>query len=165
MVSQLDSESDPSLISLDLSHWLQPLETKFQPLAKKQFIDIKFYWEKSLPLIFGDQYSLMQALTHLIENALIYNVKDGQVTVRCYVKDHQVVIEVTDTGIGIDPEHQAHIFERFYRVDPARGGEAGGIGLGLTIVQKVVELHEGRIEVQSQVNQGSIFRMYLPITG
>ncbi len=70
MISQLDSESDPSFISLDLSHWLQPLETKFQPLAKKQSIDIKFYWEKPIPLILGDQHSLIQALTHLIENAL-----------------------------------------------------------------------------------------------
>lgn len=74
-----------------------------------------------------------------------------------------VVIEISDNGPGIAASQLPHIFERFYRADQARGSEEGGMGLGLTIAQKIIEAHQGEIEVESQVGRGSTFRLRLPV--
>jgi two-component system phosphate regulon sensor histidine kinase PhoR len=74
------------------------------------------------------------------------------------------MISVSDTGIGIPQAEQEKIFERFYRVDPARSDELGGTGLGLSIAQHLVEAHGGRIEVESEVGRGSTFSVFLPLT-
>jgi len=73
------------------------------------------------------------------------------------------VIAVRDTGIGISEEHLPHIFERFYRVDEARSRADGGAGLGLSICQHIAQVHDGRIEVESQVGEGSTFTVFLPL--
>lgn len=91
-----------------------------------------------------------------------YTPPGGRITVHAATRDGEVVIRVVDTGIGIPRNEQARIFERFYRVDPARSREVGGTGLGLSIAKHLVEAHGGRIEVESEVGRGSTFTVLLP---
>ena len=108
---------------------------------------------------------IRQAVNNLIDNAVKYTPAGGRVDVGLEVHGEEVAIVVKDTGEGISKEDQAHIFDRFYRVDKARSRETGGTGLGLYIVQCIALLHEGRVEVESEKGQGSTFRLFLPIAG
>ncbi len=114
-------------------------------------------------LVFVDEMEFSRAIKHLIENALEYTPAGGTVTVRVYKKEPRAILEVHDTGIGIEYNHLHHIFERFYRVDKTRSADTGGVGLGLTIVKRVVEAHNGQIEVQSSPGTGSLFRVGIPL--
>ena len=87
----------------------------------------------------------------------------GIVKIKLYKKNREVVIEIEDNGIGIPSENIDNIFERFYRVDKARSRDTGGTGLGLSIAWQIVALHGGTIEVESSVDEGSIFYIILPI--
>lgn len=112
----------------------------------------------------GDRQQLARLLTNLISNALQYTPTGGQVTVTLSrkAKPEDVVISVQDTGIGIPDPAMPHLFERFYRTDTARSRQEGGSGLGLAIAQSIVDLHQGQIQVSSEVGQGSCFRVLLP---
>lgn len=109
-----------------------------------------------------DAEALTRILENLLDNAIKYTHR-GSVTVRCHQADHQVVVEVADTGEGIEPEHLPRIFERFYRVDKARSREQGGSGLGLAIVKHLVQAMAGTIEVHSQPGVGTRFTLRLPV--
>jgi heavy metal sensor kinase len=111
----------------------------------------------------ADRVLLRQALLNIVHNA-IRNAPDGTaVTIRSERRDDTVVIEIRDQGPGIAPEHQAKIFERFFRIDEARSRAGGGYGLGLAIARQSIERLGGRIEVQSRLGEGSTFRILLPI--
>ena len=103
-----------------------------------------------------------QAITNLVDNAIRYSNRDSRVTVRGQRRDGAVVVEVIDTGIGIAPEHQQRIFERFYRVDAARSRDSGGTGLGLAIVKHIAQAHAGEVTVRSAPARGSTFTLRLP---
>jgi signal transduction histidine kinase len=105
---------------------------------------------------------LQRALSNLVENAVYYTPNGGRVQVQSAVNNGDVVLRVSDTGIGIPHGDVTHIFERFYRAPNARDFDPGGTGLGLAIVKKVVEQHHGRIEVNSEVGAGTQFTIYLP---
>lgn len=94
---------------------------------------------------------------NLIENAVNYTPAGGQVTVRTHTRDKQVVLDVIDSGIGIEAEAVPHIFERFFRAANATAFEHSGTGLGLAIVKKIVETHTATIEVGSQLGEGTTF--------
>ena len=83
---------------------------------------------------------------------------------RTFQQGDEVGVEVRDSGTGISDNDLPHIFDRFYRTDQARSSETGGIGLGLSIAKKIVELHGGRLEAESELGKGSVFRVYLPTT-
>jgi signal transduction histidine kinase len=110
----------------------------------------------------GDATLLRHALLNLAHNAVRYTPAGGRIVVRCLRREREAVIEVTDTGEGIAPEHQAKVFERFYRVDKVRSRAEGGAGLGLAIAKLAVERHGGRIELESAIGKGSVFRIMLP---
>ncbi len=115
-------------------------------------------------VILGDEARLIQMLINLLDNAIIYTNAGGQVTISVEKKGTTACLTVRDTGIGIAPEHLPHLFERFYRVDPARVRTDGNSsGLGLSIVEWVVHAHKGSIKVESQVGQGSTFTVILPL--
>ena len=103
-----------------------------------------------------------QAVTNLLDNAIKHSDRDARVVVRAARNAGDVLIEVTDTGIGIAPEHQQRIFERFYRVDRARSRENGGTGLGLAIVKHIAQAHDGDVSVRSTLRHGSTFTLRLP---
>ncbi len=116
-----------------------------------------------LPDIMGDRDRLNQVLTNLIGNAIRYTPEGGEVEVRIYPVEGAVRVDVRDTGIGIDPDDVGHIFERFYRSDHPLVQEKHGSGLGLSIVKMFVEMHGGRIWVESEMGEGSTFTFILPV--
>ena len=115
--------------------------------------------------LYGDRSKLSQILYNLMDNAIKYTPEDGQIFVSLREEDGNVVWRVRDNGIGIPEEDQEHIFERFYRVDKARGRETGGTGLGLSIVKQMVRMHDGTITVRSTPGKGSEFVVTFPQEG
>jgi two-component system sensor histidine kinase SenX3 len=113
--------------------------------------------------VIGDRDQLIAAVHNLIENAVNYSPEDTKVSVITKRKGELIEITVTDQGIGIAEEDLSRIFERFYRVDPARSRETGGTGLGLSIVKHVALNHGGDVQVWSKVGVGSTFTLILPI--
>jgi len=113
--------------------------------------------------VLGDREQLIMAIHNLIENAINYSPENTKVSVTTNIEEDIVEISVADQGIGIPEEELDRIFERFYRVDPARSRETGGTGLGLSIVKHVSTKHGGEVKVWSSPNVGSTFALRLPI--
>ncbi|MBN2305605.1 MAG: HAMP domain-containing histidine kinase, partial [Anaerolineae bacterium] len=116
----------------------------------------------TVPPIMGDMHWLCRALFNLLGNANKYTPPGGELALRVYMQDEELVIEVSDNGPGIAPDVQPRLFERFFRA-PATRRAVRGTGLGLAIVKSVAEQHGGRVFVQSRVGQGSIFGMVFPL--
>jgi two-component system OmpR family sensor kinase len=114
-------------------------------------------------IVSGDSLALERIVLNLVENAIRYSPAGETVTLRTQTTDKEAVLTVSDTGPGIAPEHLPHLFERFYRVDKARAREHGGAGLGLAIVEALVHAHGGRVSVASEVGQGTVFTLSLPL--
>jgi len=118
---------------------------------------------QDLPDVAGDARRLQEVLQNLLDNAIQYTLPGGKIVLNAELKNHNVVFTVSDTGIGIPTADQPRIFERFYRVDAARSREAGGTGLGLAIAKHLIEVHGGRIWVESEVGAGSRFHFSVPL--
>jgi two-component system sensor histidine kinase SenX3 len=116
-------------------------------------------------VVSGDRGLLTTAVTNLVENAVHYSPAGSAVSVSRISRGDHVEIAVTDRGIGIAPEHQQRVFERFFRVDPARSRATGGTGLGLAIVKHVATIHGGSVSLWSRVGVGSTFTVRLPVAG
>ncbi len=132
--------------------------TGFVEHSQRLNVDVPDY----LPYILGDMHWLHRALVNLLSNANKYTPSGGDITIRAYVREDDVYLEVQDNGPGVSPEAQARLFERFYRA-PATSRDVKGTGLGLSIVKSVAEQHGGRVFVQSSVGQGSTFGMIIPL--
>jgi two-component system phosphate regulon sensor histidine kinase PhoR len=113
-------------------------------------------------LIKANKNRMKQLILNLVDNGIKYNVPNGSVEVNSYRDEGRVIISVGDTGIGIPSEHVARIFERFYRVDKGRSRDMGGTGLGLSIVKHIVNLYNGDIRVNTEVNKGTEFIIQIP---
>ena len=113
--------------------------------------------------VLGEENRLIQIFTNLVNNAVMYSPDNSAITINGYKQNAFGVIEVIDEGIGIKKEDLQRVFERFYRVDTARSRNSGGTGLGLAIVKHLVELHHGKIEVESEVGQGTMIRVKIPL--
>jgi two-component system phosphate regulon sensor histidine kinase PhoR len=130
--------------------------------AVEREIEITVQPFNGLPDVAGDRRRLAEVLQNLLDNATQYTLARGKITVSAAARDTEVVFTVADTGIGIPTADQPRIFERFYRVDAARSRELGGTGLGLSIAKHIVEVHGGRIWVESEVGHGSRFHFSVP---
>jgi heavy metal sensor kinase len=117
---------------------------------------------QEVPKVLGDAGQLKQLVINLLDNAIRHTPQGGSVTVTLQSSADKVRLTVEDTGSGIATEHLPHIFERFYRADPARDRESGGTGLGLAIAKEIALAHNGIINVQSEVGKGSVFTVSLP---
>lgn len=138
-------------------------------LTKEVFEDLeKMAFEKNITLKFkesasyttyvnADREKIRQVLTNLIVNAIKYGNEGGNVKISFYDIDKQVLIEISDNGVGIEEKHLKHLFDRFYRVDSSRSRRIGGSGLGLAIVKHIVEAHNQTINVRSSIGLGSTF--------
>ena len=118
----------------------------------------------------GDRDQLRQVMNNLLENALKYGAQGGMISIKVYEVGHDALlrtkaarVEVTDSGLGIDPIHLPRLTERFYRIDEHRSREMGGTGLGLAIVKHIVSRHRGRIEIDSTKGKGSRFSIIIPV--
>ena len=132
-----------------------------QLLADLNNVEISQVNEPDVKIV-GDEYQLVMAIRNLLTNAITFSPASSRITVGAKLKDGVVEITVSDQGIGISLENQSRIFERFYRVDPARSRSTGGTGLGLAIVKHVCENHGGEVSVWSVPGQGSTFTMKFP---
>jgi two-component system sensor histidine kinase BaeS len=131
---------------------------------KDKGVDLQTEMAQDLAPVLADSDRIHQVLINLVGNALQYTPAGGQVTICTRQEDHQVRVDVTDTGTGIPPEHLPHLFTRFYRVDKSRSRAGGGSGIGLTIARHLVEAHGGRIWASSEgVGKGSTFSFTLPL--
>ncbi|MNE09809.1 Alkaline phosphatase synthesis sensor protein PhoR [compost metagenome] len=117
-----------------------------------------------LPEIYvrGDSKLLYQVWVNLITNSIKFTEEGGTITLRVRQTGNSCIVEVQDTGIGIAESDLPHIFQRFYRSDKSRNRKEGSSGLGLSIAIKIVEMHRGKIEVESKLGEGSTFRVLLP---
>ncbi len=131
--------------------------------ANEKNMNINVGQSTSSVFVLGDNRQLVTALSNLISNAIRYSPTHTNVGVGLRVGDHDALISVIDQGAGISEENQVRIFERFYRVDPARSRETGGTGLGLAIVKYICANHGGECTVWSREGQGSTFTLRLPI--
>lgn len=136
--------------------------------SKGKNIELSMNIREELKDLKGDSDKIKQMLINLIDNAIKYTPENGKVTVEAYNLSEEdgsdnVVIKVTDNGIGIPKQHIPRLFERFYRVDKARSRKVGGTGLGLAIVKHIVILFNGKIEVYSEVGKGTEFKITLPV--
>ena len=131
------------------------------PLADGRGVRLSGSWEKGCTVLSLED-DLYQILFNLVENGVKYNREGGSVHVTLERSQEDVTIEITDTGVGIPADAVDHIFERFYRVDKARSRQAGGAGLGLSIVHELVERNYGTIRVRSTQGEGSCFTVIFP---
>ena len=160
-LSRLDEgAADMAPEPLDLHSLCQSVLLELQPEGERAGVSLSLEGEAA-PME-GMPQLLHGVVYNLCDNAIKYNRPGGSVTLRVRPEGSETVLSVSDTGIGIPPEHQSRIFERFYRVDKSRSDQAGGTGLGLSIVKHAVRLHEGRLELQSRPGEGSTFTVRFP---
>ena len=133
-----------------------------QPAAEKKRQSVTVSLGEPLCPFRGDTDQLAQALINLLDNAVKYTPEGGRVAVKVEMREEELEIQVSDTGVGIPLKEIPRIFERFYRVDRARSRELGGTGLGLSIVKHIVEAHGGTVSVKSKVGKGSRFILTFP---
>jgi len=133
------------------------------PVSEEKRISIEYEeFDMSLEVL-GDREALFQSVNNLIDNAIKYNSKHGKVWLRLYNEGKNAVLEVRDSGIGIETLEKHRIFERFYRIDKARSTQVGGTGLGLSIVKHTVLAHGGQLSVESFLGTGSTFKIFIPL--
>lgn len=142
---------------------LKRIYSRLRPMAEKKSVELKLVLNEKIQLR-ADSEKIQQAIINIIENAIKYTPSGGVVELKLYNNNKEAIIEIKDNGIGIPEENIPIIFERFYRVDKARSRDTGGTGLGLSIAWQIVTLHQGTIEVESVVGEGSTFYIKLPIS-
>lgn len=154
-------ETELTLETVHVDTFLQNVCVPYQEIAESQG---KHFWlNLKCPIgIKADKARLHQLLIILIDNALKYTSEHDSIGVTTYVEDQKVVIEVSDTGMGIKEENLQYIFDRFYREDKARSRETGGVGLGLSIAQWIVQKHRGTIKVMKNQQKGTTFIIKFP---
>jgi len=146
---------------VDLVAEISRLQELFQPVAAERGIDLTVDLPEEATAEV-DRGLFQRALSNLVDNSLRHTDAGGTIRIRCRRLDATVELEVEDSGCGIPPEHVPHVFDRLYRVDSARSHSTGGAGLGLAIVKSVVDLHDGAIELTSELGRGTRIRFTLP---
>jgi two-component system phosphate regulon sensor histidine kinase PhoR len=164
VLSKMDAERlELEIRRLSVAQLIESCLETAQRRAVEKDLRISVNMPPGLPDIAGDRRRLAEVLQNLLDNAIQYTLPGGQIIVSAENAVDEVILTVTDTGIGIPKADQSRIFERFYRVDAARSREAGGTGLGLAIAKHLVEVHGGRLWVESEIGQGSQFHFSVPL--
>ena len=162
-LSRMESQEGVSRETVDLRDTVAVPAEEAIPTAEVRGVQLHIQVPENPLWITGDMEGLCLVTSNLVGNALKYTPRAGEVTVSLSQQGDQALLEVEDSGIGIEARHLDRIFERFYRVDTARSRELGGTGLGLSIVKRVVLAHSGTVSVESIPGQGSRFRVLLPV--
>lgn len=159
------SQESFEFTAMDINGLLASLVHEYESAAAAKDMTIRFMADPNPCVAQIDAVELARAITNMMENAIAYTPVGGSITLRTHTQDDHAIISMQDTGIGIAAADLPHIFEHFYRADQARSTETGGSGLGLSIAQKIVDSHNGTIEVESTPGQGSTFSIKLPLDG
>jgi two-component system phosphate regulon sensor histidine kinase PhoR len=154
--------STPTKREMNLGEVLDAAIQVVKPTAEKKHLTIETSLQPDRITAWADRDQISQALINLLDNAVKYTPEGGTISVLGKDTENEVQVTVQDTGIGIPREDLDRIFERFYRVDRNRSREMGGTGLGLSIVKHIIQGHEGKIRVQSRLEEGSAFTFSLP---
>jgi len=158
-----ESQLVGKLKPVSLGRLLAKLVAFMGPLAKDHSVSLEWEDAEASGLrVLGDEEMLEQVFTNLIANAIVYNRPQGRVHVSLREEADAAVIDFQDTGIGISPDHLPRIFDQFFQISRSESKKMKGSGLGLSIAKKIVEAHQGRIEVTSTPGIGSLFRVRLP---
>lgn len=163
-MARIEAGVELNLEPVDIKLLLQACIELLQQQAKNKSQTIKLDIPDTQMPVYADISRLRQIFTNLISNAIKYTPTDGEIRIYSQSQADTVTIYVQDNGIGISPEDQAHVFDRFYRVRSIETERIEGTGLGLAIVKSLVEAHTGTIDVVSQPGKGSTFRVRLPLT-
>ena len=159
-LSQLDEGVEMPKENVELLSLAGEVAEDLRPAADKRSLTISV--DGQTAVVFGVRRLLYEMLYNLCDNAIKYNRPDGSVRIHVESRAQDAVVSVLDTGIGIAPEHQSRIFERFYRVDKSHSNASGGPGLGLSIVKHAAMYHGGKVELESQPGRGTEIRVTLP---
>lgn len=163
-LSQIEAERmELEMRPLSVARLIENCVETTRPRAAEKQLALSVDCPPGLPEILGDRRRLSEVLQNLLDNAVQYTGPGGRIEVSAGSEGRDVMLTVSDTGMGIPQAEQARIFERFYRVDAARSREVGGTGLGLSIAKHLVEAHGGRIWVESEVGRGSSFHFTVPV--
>ena len=162
-LAQLESGSSSlQLNEIDLTQFFGGLvrdwKKKFAAKGLNAAVDVPF----GFPSICADETRLREVFDNLLDNAVKYSSNNGEIRLQGVRRGDEIVLSVSDDGIGISQEDLPRIFERFYRADKARSRELGGTGLGLSIVKHIAQLHGGRVEAESELGRGTTIRVLLP---
>jgi two-component system phosphate regulon sensor histidine kinase PhoR len=151
---------------IELSGIIADVAVASEPLARHKNITIDYKGDNTPRYALGNRDEIFQVLQNLVENAVKYSDNNTHISLDINLNDNnhasEWVLSVQDQGRGIAPEHIARLTERFYRVDDARNRKEGGAGLGLSIVASIVARHKSRLEIESEIGKGSIFKIIMP---
>ncbi|MDR1157337.1 MAG: HAMP domain-containing protein [Oscillospiraceae bacterium] len=161
-LTRLDAGAFVPMIVVDLRAVASRVARRLTPLAEHYEVAVRLQLDEGC-LVRGNEDDIFQAVFNLMENAIKYNKPGGLVRVSLRTRSDRAVLVVDDTGMGIPSEDLSRVFERFYRVDKARSREAGGGGLGLSIVQKTIEQYEGDITLDSRLGIGTCVTVSFPL--
>lgn len=160
LLSEIESKKDKEVITYNVDSCIQAVIELLQPKLTED-VKIQYVPEAYVRPYTCNPDRMKELIINLLDNALKYTEK-GTITIECTEEQNELVIRVSDTGIGIERDQLSRIFERFYRVDRGRSRKQGGTGLGLSIVKHIVELYNGNIRVDSQVGVGTVFEIRFP---
>ena len=152
-LSQIDENNEVATEKVDIMSVANEVVEELATLAAKKNVSLNIQGEPCT--ITGVRRYVYEIIYNLCDNAIRYNVDGGKVIINIFKQEGNTVVSVSDTGIGIAPEHQGRIFERFYRVDKSHSKETGGTGLGLSIVKHAVQFHKGNVSLESEVGKGT----------
>jgi len=157
---QISGQFEPLKPALVISEVLEIV----RPLAEAKKVKLDLKLSDELPAVNGDRESLKQAFTNLVSNGINYNHEGGTVTIISTERNGDVVVEISDTGIGISREDLPFVFEEFFRAKTKDTRHIGGTGLGLAIAKRIIEAHNGRVQAASELGKGTTFTIFLPKT-
>lgn len=161
-MAHLDRTQGLNLNPFDLNALMYDLSATVRKVTDQKNIQFTCEVQSPLPMLRGDSHYLYQGLSYILDNAMRYTPEGGAITLDTSYDGSNLLIAVQDTGIGIPEEDLPHIFDRFYKVDKARKPENGGAGLGLTMAKRIIEIHGGEIQVESQLSVGTTVKVILP---
>jgi signal transduction histidine kinase len=151
------------ITEVDFATLLDDVISIYTPIMESAGIELEKVFSEGIPLIQGDCNRLTQCLQNLLNNSIRFTPQGGKVTLVLDGNPKKLILKIIDSGTGIHPDHLPHIFDRFYRADPARARGTGGTGLGLAITRAIIESHGGSIQAASDGNgSGSTFSIVLP---
>jgi two-component system, OmpR family, phosphate regulon sensor histidine kinase PhoR len=162
-ISRLETGMKISKRYFEINRFISDVVNGLTDLSKNRKVEIKIESEVSdKTRAFGDEERLKQVIVNLVDNAIKYSTENGEIKIGITKTEKDVIVSVSDNGVGIPKDDLPRIFERFYRVDKTRSRDMGGSGLGLSIVKHILELHSSTIKVESEEGKGTRFEFNLP---